>query len=51
MIVDQMQFEIWASFLNDITLSVDPIFMVQQLKQIYSDEIVNIIIEVTQARR
>ena len=45
MIADLMQSKIWASFLNDITLSVDPMFMAQQLKQRYSDEIVNIIIK------
>ena len=41
---DQMQSEIRASFLHDITLSADPMFMAQQLKQRYTDEIVNIII-------
>ena len=45
MIVDQIQSKIWASFLHDITLSANPMFMAQQLIQRYSDEIVNIIIE------
>ena len=45
MTADQMQSKIRASFLHDITLSVDPMFMAQKLKQRYSDEIVNIIIE------
>ena len=45
MTVIQMQSEIWMSFLHDIALSADPMFMAQQLKQRYSDEIVNIIIE------
>ena len=31
--------------MHDITLSADPMFMSQQLKQRYSDEIVNIIIK------
>ena len=44
MIVDQMQSKIQASFLHDITLSADTMFMAQQLKQRYSDEIFNIII-------
>lgn len=45
MIVDQIRSKIWASFLHDIALSVDPMFMAQQLKKRYTDEIVNIIIE------
>ena len=45
MIVDQMQSKIQVSFLDDITLSANPMFMAQQLIQRYSDEIVNIIIE------
>ena len=34
MTVDQMQSEIGASFLHDIALSADPMFMDQQIKQI-----------------
>ena len=45
MIGDQMQFETQASFLDDITLSVDPMFMAQQLTQRYSDGIINILIK------
>ena len=33
MTADQMQSEIQAPFLHDITLSADPIFMDQQLKE------------------
>ena len=45
MTADQMQSEIRGSFLHDITLSADPMFMAQKLKQRYTDKIVNIIIE------
>ena len=45
MIVDQMRFEIWTSFLHEFSLSGDPMFMAQQLKQRYTNGIVNIIIE------
>ena len=45
MTANQMRSEIQASFLHDATLSVDPMFVVQQLKQRYTDEIVNIIIK------
>ncbi len=46
MTTDQMRSEIWASFLHDIALSANPIFMAQQIKKRYTNEIVNIIIEV-----
>ena len=42
---NQMRSKIRASFLHDIALSADPMFMTQQLKQRYTDEIVNIIIK------
>ena len=45
MTVDQMQFEIRASFLHDIALSANPMFITQKIRQRYTDEIVNIIIE------
>ena len=45
MITDQMQFEIWASYLHDIALSIDPVFITQQIKQRYTDELVKIIIK------
>ena len=45
MIADHMQSEIWVSFLHDIAISVDPMFMAQQIKQRYTNEIVNIIIK------
>ena len=45
MIVDQMLYKIWVSFLHDIALSVDPVFITQKIKQRYTDELVNIIIE------
>ena len=37
--------EIWASYLHNIALSTDPVFITQQIKQRYIDELVNIIIE------
>ena len=40
-----MQYKTWTSFLDDITLSADPMFMAQQLIQRYSDKILNIILE------
>ena len=40
-----MRSEIHASYLHDIALSADPVFITQQIKQRYTDEIVNIIIE------
>ena len=45
MIIDQMLSEIWASYLHDIALSIDPVFITQQIKQRYTDELVNIIIK------
>lgn len=45
MTVDQMRSEIRASFLHDIALSGDPMFMAQQLKQRFTDEMLNIIME------
>ena len=45
MIVDQMLSEIRASYLHDISLSTDPVFINQKIKQRYTDEIVNIIIK------
>ena len=45
MTVDQMQSKIWVSFLHGITLSADPMFIVQQIKKRYTNEIFNIIIK------
>jgi uncharacterized lipoprotein len=45
MAVEQMRSEIRASFLHDIALSANPIFMAQQLKQRFTDEMLNIIME------
>ena len=45
MTTDQMQSKMRVSFLHDIALSADPMFMAQQLKQRYTNEIVNIIIK------
>ena len=45
MITDQMQSEIRASYLHDIALSTDPVFITQQIKQRYTNELVNIIIK------
>ena len=43
MIADQMLSEIWVSYLHDIALSTDPVFITQKIKQRYSDKLVNII--------
>ena len=45
MTTNQMQSEIWASFLHDITLSADPMFTTHKIKQRYANEIFSIIIE------
>ena len=45
MIVDQMPSEIWASYLHDISLSTNPVFITQQIKQRSTNELVNIIIK------
>ena len=45
MTADQMRSEIRASYLHNIALSTDPVFITQQIKQRYTDELVNIIIE------
>ena len=45
MIVDQMQSEIWTSYLYEIGLSTDPIFITQQITQRYTNELVRIIIK------
>ena len=45
MTADQMWSEIRASYLHNIALSTDPVFITQQIKQRYTDELVNIIIE------
>ena len=45
MTADQMWSEIQASYLHDIALSADPMFITQKIKQRYIDELVNIIIE------
>ena len=45
MTADQMQSKIEVSFLHEIALSANPMFMAQKLKQRYTDEIVNIIIK------
>ena len=45
MTADQMRSEIRASYLYNITLSIDPVFITQKIKQRYTDELVNIIIE------
>ena len=45
MIADQMRSEIWASYLHDITLSAKPVFITKKIKQRYTNELVNIIIE------
>ena len=45
MTIDQMRCEIRASYLHNIALSTDPVFITQQIKQRYTDELVNIIIE------
>ena len=45
MIADQMQSEIRESYLHDIALSTDLVFITQKIKQRYTDELVNIIIK------
>ena len=45
MTADQMWSEIRASYLHNIALSTDPVFITQKIKQRYTDELVNIIIE------
>ena len=45
MTANQMRSKIQASFLHDIALSVDPVFITQKIKKRYTDELVNIIIE------
>ena len=45
MTVYQMWSEIWVSYLHDITLSSDPMFITQKIKQRYTYELVNIIIK------
>ena len=45
MTANQMRFEIQVSFLHDISLSSNPVFITQQIKQRYTDELVNIITE------
>ena len=45
MIADQMRSEIRASYLHNIALSTDPVFITQKIKQRCTDELVNIIIE------
>ena len=45
MTTNQMRSEIWASYLHNMALSTDPVFITQKIKQRYTDELVNIIIE------
>ena len=45
MTTDQMWSKIRTSYLHDITLSTDPMFITQKIKQRYTDELVNIIIK------
>ena len=45
MTTDQMWSEIQTSYLHDIAISADPVFITQKIKQRYTDELVNIIIE------
>ena len=42
---DQMRSEIRVSYLHDITLSADPMFITQKIKQRYTNKLVNIIIK------
>ena len=42
MIVDQMLSEMQASYLHGIALSTNLVFITQQIKQRYTDELVNI---------
>ena len=45
MIANQILSEIRASYLHDIALNTDLVFITQQIKQRYTDELVNIIIK------
>ena len=45
MIADQMQSKIWESYLHDITLSTNLVFITQKITQRYTDELLNIIIK------
>ncbi len=45
MIADQMQSKIWASYLHDIGLSTDPMFITKKITQRSTDELVQIIIK------
>ena len=45
MIADQMQFEIRESYLHDIALSTNFLFITQKITQRYTDELLNIIIK------
>ena len=45
MTAHQMWSKIQASYLHNIALSTNPIFITQKIKQRYTDELVNIIIE------
>ena len=45
MIANEMQSKIRASYLHDIGLSADPIFITQKITQRYTDELVQIIIK------
>ena len=44
MITDQTRSEIWESYIRDIRLSTDPVFMTQQIVQKYTDELIKILI-------
>ena len=44
MIVIQMWSEIRESYIHDIHLSTDPMFMTQKIVQKYTDELINILI-------
>ena len=45
MIADQMQSEMRESYLHDIALSTNLVFITQQITQRYTDELLNIIIK------
>ena len=45
MIVDQMQSKIRESYLHDIALSTNIVFITQKITQRYTDELLNIIIK------
>ena len=45
MIADQMQSEIRESYLHDIALSTNLVFITYKIKERYTDELVNIIIK------